>query len=152
MERPSPTRPPRRPQNDNAHNSPAGRRPRLFASLLSTDQAAALDLQQVAFDAATNSTATYNVSIYMKPAREVEQGEGGASRNVARLTLGFPRFDTLHYDPTLSVEPAADLGYTANATELAATTTVQNAARSARGGAWAGAHALLGAAMLLVML
>jgi hypothetical protein len=130
LERPDPSRPPKRPNHDHdGRDAPGGRRPRLFAALLSASDAAALDIQTVAFDAAG---AAYNVSVYMPAAKEQEEVDSGATANVTRLVLGFPYFNSsLHYDPTLSVEPATDLGYTA---------TTDTTAVAARGAAWS-AHA-----------
>ena len=150
-QRPDPARPPKRAERGN-DGAPAGRRPRLFAALLSPEAAAALDLQTVAFDKADAPTVTYNVSLLMKPAKEPEEVEGGGTVNSTRIILGFPAFTTsLHYDPTVSVENPTNVGYTAgNATVTAAAATGGAAPRA--GTAPLAAGAMLGAALLMVLL
>ncbi|GBF91264.1 hypothetical protein Rsub_03584 [Raphidocelis subcapitata] len=155
-ERPDPSRPPRRPEGRDGGGAPQGRRPRLFAALLSADAAAALDIQTVAYDVATSPPTALNVSVYAPAAKQVEAVDGGASRNVSRITLGFPTFTgSLHYDPVLAVEAPAELGYTsatANATTNATTTAARGAAGAARAPAALALCTALGAAALLLAL
>lgn len=87
------------------------------------------------------------MSIYLKPEKVQEALEAGAElRDVTRVTLGFPAFDTLHYDPTVSLEPAADLGYTTEEAEAEAPPVRNGASRLALRAALGGA-ALLAAAL-----
>lgn len=135
---------------------PGGRGPRLLAALVSPSQAAALNLETIAYDAPFNATRSYNVSIYMKPQKEAEdddaEGNAASARvNSTRIILGFPSWNgSLHYDPTLSVESAADVGYTYAGARIIAENTITPAPAAPKNGAGrAGARALLGGAAVV---
>ncbi|KAI8476902.1 MAG: hypothetical protein J3K34DRAFT_502663 [Monoraphidium minutum] len=149
LERPAAgARPPRAKRDRAAH--PNGRAPKLFAALLSAEAAAALDLETIAYDRAVEPTAAYNVSVYMKPKKEAEEGADGAAVSATKLLLGFPAFDSLHYDPTMALTTPEDVGYTADTTaNPEATAAPQNAAGPALR---AGAGAVAGAVMALLLL
>lgn len=90
--------------------------------------------------------------------------EANVTQNVTKVTLGFPVFQTLHYDPTVSVDNATDLGYvySDDSTEVGlvdildnSTTSTTTTSTTQTGGAFAahmGFHAVLGALVVLVML
>ena len=143
--RPDPKQRPPRADHHGAGEH-GGREPRLLAALLSADAAAALDIETVAYDRNVAPTVAYNVTVYMKPQKEAEVVNGTAV-NATKVLLGFPAFDTLHYDPTVALTTPADVGYAVNSTAVTAAAP-QNAARAVR----AGMHVVLGVVAALVLL
>jgi hypothetical protein len=83
---------------------------KMAAFLMSEEQAAALNLATYAYDA-VNGTVRSNVTVYMRQALDEDQVSGDNKTVVSLVTLEFPYFTSLYYDPDVEFASASDVGY-----------------------------------------
>ena len=100
-----------------------GRDTKMAAFLMSGEKAAALNLATYAYDA-VDGTARSNVTVYMRQGLDEDKLSGDNKTVVSLVTLEFPYFTSLYYDPDVEFASASDLGYANYTVAIPADTTV----------------------------